>query len=72
MRRKSIFVQKMICAENVKKLLTDGKKIGKFRTAKLLSDNDPTVPARSGEMPDSHIGPSGPCAGLRKMILRRK
>lgn len=50
----------------------DGKKIGKFRTAKLLSDNDPTVPARSGEMPDSHIGPSGPCAGLRKMILRRK
>ena len=58
--------------ENVKKLLTGGKKIGKFRTAKLLSDNDPTVPARSGEMPDSHIGPSGPCAGLRKMILRRK
>lgn len=67
MRRKSIFVHKML-----KKLLTDGKKIGKFRTAKLLSDNDPTVPARSGEMPDSHIGPSGPCAGLRKMILRRK
>ena len=58
--------------ENVKKLLTNGKKIGKFRTAKLLSDNDPTVPARSGEMSDSHIGPSGPCAGLRKMILRRK
>lgn len=56
----------------LKKLLTDGKKIGKFRTAKLLSDNDPTVPARSGEMFDSHIGPSGPCAGLRKMILRRK
>lgn len=52
--------------------MTDGKKIGKFRTAKLLSDNDPTVPARSGEMFDSHIGPSGPCAGLRKMILRRK
>ena len=36
------------------------------------SHNDPTVPARSGEMSDSHIGPSGPCAGLRKMFLRRK
>ena len=36
-----------------------------------MSDNDPTVPARSGEMFDSHIGPSGPCAGLRKMILRK-
>ena len=58
--------------KNVKKLLTDEKKIGRFRTAKLLSDNDPTVPARSGEMFDSHIGPSGPCAGLRKMFLRRK
>lgn len=47
-------------------------KIGTFISARLLSDNDPTVPARSGEMSDSHIGPSGPCAGLRKMILRRK
>ena len=58
--------------ENVKNLLTNDAKIGTFISARLLSDNDPTVPARSGEMPDSHIGPSGPCAGLRKMILRRK
>ena len=47
-------------------------KICTFISARLLSDNDPTVPARSGEMSDSHIGPRGPCAGLRKMFLRRK
>lgn len=41
-------------------------------TAKLLSDNYPAVPARGVEMSDSHIGPSGLCAGLRKMFLRRK
>ena len=51
--------------ENVKNLLTDDAKIGTFISARLLSDNDPTVPARSGEMFDSHTGPSGPCAGLR-------
>ena len=48
--------------ENVKNLLTDDAKIGTFISARLLSDNDPTVPARSGEMFDSHSGPSGPCA----------
>lgn len=37
-----------------------------------LSDNYPAVPARGGEMSDSYIGPSGLCAGLRKMFLRRK
>lgn len=40
--------------------------------AKLLSDNYTAVPARGGKMSDSHIGPSGLCAGLRKMFLRRK
>lgn len=48
------------------------EKIGKCMAAKLLSDNYPAVPARGGEMSDSHIGPSGLCAGLRKIFLRRK
>ena len=52
--------------------MTKRKKIGKFTVTELLSDNDPTVPARSGERSDSYIGPSGPYAGLRKMFLRRK
>lgn len=56
----------------LKKLLTKREKIGKFMAAKLLSDNYPAVPARGGEMSDSHIGPNGLCAGLRKMFLRRK
>lgn len=56
----------------LKKLLTKREKIGKFMAAKLLSDNYPAVPARGGEMSDSYIGPSGLCAGLRKMFLRRK
>ena len=58
--------------ENAKKLLTKRRKIGKFMVEELLSDSYPAVPARGGEMSDGHIGPSGLCAGLKKMFLRRK
>lgn len=36
--------------------------------AKLLPDNYPAVPARGGEMSDSHIGPSGLCTVGATMI----
>ena len=38
--------------ESVKNLLTDDAKIGTFISARLLSDNDPTVPARSDKAHD--------------------
>ena len=44
-----------------------GEKAGNHKKNQLIPGR-----ARGGEMSDSHIGPNGLCAGLRKMFLRRK